>query len=82
MIIVSCYTAAVEECLRFGLVPRKSLKAVKEAPTFDLLKDVAKTLPEARAVIRRVQDIDEANGAANTSGLTFDGKRFYSTFLS
>ncbi|VDM32430.1 unnamed protein product [Hydatigera taeniaeformis] len=63
--------AAVDDCLRFGLILKRPVLFNREPPTYSLLKEVAKSLPEARDVVKRVQELEERANVYGGYGHTF-----------
>lgn len=68
--------AAVDDCLRFGLILKKPVLFNREPPTYSLLKEVARSLPEARDVVRRVQELEESASGFGGYGHVFSLSTF------
>ncbi|KAH9287290.1 Small G protein signaling modulator 1 [Echinococcus granulosus] len=69
---ITAFCAAVDDCLRFGLILKKPVLFNREPPTYSLLKEVAKSLPEARDIVRRVQEFEESAGGYGGYGHVFN----------
>lgn len=61
--------AAVDDCLLFALIPRKSTTS-----SWGLLLEIAKTLPEARMVVQRIQS-SEGGTMFNSSASGYASSR-------
>ncbi|VDD82638.1 unnamed protein product [Mesocestoides corti] len=57
--------------MRFGLIQRKPVLFTREPPSYGLLKEVAKFLPEAKEVLKRVQELDEVESGVGGYGNAF-----------
>ncbi|VDN96493.1 unnamed protein product [Rodentolepis nana] len=68
---VTAFCGAVDACLRFGLILRRPVINYRESRTFSLLKEIGRSLPEAKKVVKRVQELEEGvNGFGNTFSLS------------
>uniref|UniRef100_A0A5K3F980 Rab-GAP TBC domain-containing protein n=2 Tax=Mesocestoides corti TaxID=53468 RepID=A0A5K3F980_MESCO len=68
---ITAFCSAVDDCLRFGLIQRKPVLFTREPPSYGLLKEVAKFLPEAKEVLKRVQELDEVESGVGGYGNAF-----------